>query len=99
MRNCRYQRTAQRMTSAGKRKPRNARALGMNGDLEGGCCGGAPLLPAYGASLNTTEPVFRSLLLTELNQRPAQGKAAQGFRQHEGGSPALLAGISSDAAP
>src|SRR3954464_12727070 len=41
MGNCRYQRTAHRMTSAGKRKPRNARASVMSSALGSGAGGSA----------------------------------------------------------
>src|SRR5688500_16173743 len=41
MGNWRYQRTAHRMTSAGKRQPRNARASVMDGALGGGGGGSA----------------------------------------------------------
>jgi RmlD substrate binding domain len=44
------------MTSAGKRKPRNARASVINGALDRGSTG-APLLPAHGPPLNATEPL------------------------------------------
>src|SRR4051794_14932098 len=44
------------MTSAGKRKPRKARALVMDGALGWWVAGGAPLLPGYGPALNATDP-------------------------------------------
>src|SRR4051794_25228125 len=48
-------RTAQRITSAGKRKPRNARAVVMDGIL-GRVMAGVPLLPRHAAPLNATKP-------------------------------------------
>ena len=54
-RDCRYQRTAQRITSAGKRKPRNTRAVVMDGIL-GRVVAGVLLLPGHAAPLNATEP-------------------------------------------
>ena len=56
-RNCRDHLTAHRMTSAGKRKPRNTRASAMGSALECGRSAGAPLLPACRPPLNATESV------------------------------------------
>src|SRR3954470_20390587 len=46
----------QQIPSAGKRKPRNARAVVME-DILGRVRAGVPLLPGYAAPLNATEPV------------------------------------------
>src|SRR3712207_1749881 len=56
MPNRRYQRTAQRITSAGKRKPRNTRAVVMGRCLGAGRDGERPVLPAHGPPLNATDP-------------------------------------------
>src|SRR4051812_22176887 len=49
------------MTSAGKRKPRKARASVMK-DALGRVAAGAPLLPAHGPPLNATDPMRPSRL-------------------------------------
>src|SRR3954464_8272229 len=54
---CRYPRSAKSITSAGKRKPRNARAVVMDGIL-GRVMAGVPLLHGHAAPLNATEPSF-----------------------------------------
>src|SRR3954470_23795166 len=46
----------QQIPSAGKRKPRNARAVVME-DILGRVRAGVPLLPGHAAPLNATEPV------------------------------------------
>jgi hypothetical protein len=46
MGNCRYQRTAHKITSAGKQKPRNARASLMDSALGWGNGGSAAPIPS-----------------------------------------------------
>src|SRR3954468_2048106 len=57
------------ITSAGKRKPRNARAVVME-DILGRVRAGVPLLPGHAAPLNATEPVERT---AELGHAVAAG--------------------------
>jgi hypothetical protein len=55
--NGRYQRTTHKMTSAGRRKPRNGdRAIGHGQHSRIGMVGGTPLLSAHRPLLNATDP-------------------------------------------
>src|SRR3954464_1092195 len=67
---CRYPRSAKSITSAGKRKPRNARAVVMDGIL-GRVVAGVPLLPGHAAPLNATEPNCQTPMLVLPDDTPA----------------------------
>src|SRR4051812_17620046 len=85
------------MTSAGKRKPRKARASVMT-DALGGVAAGAPLLPGYGLPLNATDPLnLYDTQVTDLAPlRPFQPADARPLR-HPGHRPDPAAGPSQPA--
>ena len=59
----RLQRTAQRIISAGKRKPRNARVASVVDGALGGMLAGAPFLSARSPPLHATDPASCNPLL------------------------------------